>query len=118
MLHSPSFEISGELSDTANELGDKEACSRFDEIDGVTIGAIFDRVVLVLTQELESFIELESMTEDLCNREIVGANRERNSRTLRFRRFSGVELNMRRSKSVPFRIRDRVDKSSESHRAK
>ena len=74
MLHCPSFEISRKVGDTANVLGDKEACRRFDEIDGVAVGSIFDRVILILTQEPESVVELEAVTVNFNDLEIVGTN--------------------------------------------
>jgi hypothetical protein len=95
MLHNPSFEISREHGDTANILGDKEACSRFDEIDGVAVGSVFDRIVLVLTQELESVVELKMMIENLGDLEVIIANRKGDSwATLRTRGVSGVELDL------------------------
>jgi hypothetical protein len=80
MLHCLSFEILREVGDIANVLGDKQACSRFNEVDGVAIGSVFDRVVLVLTQELETFIEFEAVSKDLDDLEIIGTDREREMR--------------------------------------
>jgi hypothetical protein len=99
VVHSPSFEIPRKIGNAANVVGDKKARSRFDEMDGIAVGSIFDRVVLILTQELESVIELEAVTEDLNDLKIVGANRKRNPRaTLRIRRFSREEFDLRDTK--------------------
>ena len=95
-LHSPCFEIRRKIGDTADVLGDEKTWCWFDEVVGIAVGGIFDTVILELTQKLQTFVEFKAMTENLSDLEVVDIDGEGNARTtLRIRRFTGIEFELR-----------------------
>ena len=73
-MHSPGFEIPREIMDTANVLRDKETCCWLDEVGGIAICRILNRILFPLTQKLQTVVELEMMSDYLHDFEIVNAD--------------------------------------------
>ena len=97
VLHGPCFEIPREIPDITYVLRDEETCCWLDEVARLAVGRVLNRILFPLAQKLQTIVELEAMSDYLCDFEIIGAGGRGNP---------GASLRIRRFPSVPFETRD------------